>query len=165
MLWDCGRKLENLCRTPTDTFTFSGHVYTKRTCSLLPERSQALNWIESTTNQPHLKYDQHHLVILLLLLLRGYAVASSSDDRMNEPPTSLGLVPHQVRHTCTQTHARTHTLAPPNPRVNLNSAHIWDPWHFCCYGNQMELFFFFFLSCVAFFFLGMCVNVRHLVSF
>nr|XP_020836714.1 ubiquitin-like modifier-activating enzyme ATG7 isoform X4 [Phascolarctos cinereus] len=27
----------------------------------------------------------------------GYAVASSSDDRMNEPPTSLGLVPHQVR--------------------------------------------------------------------
>ncbi|POI30206.1 hypothetical protein CIB84_006044, partial [Bambusicola thoracicus] len=25
----------------------------------------------------------------------GYAVASSSDDRMNEPPTSLGLVPHQ----------------------------------------------------------------------
>uniref|UniRef100_A0A8D2J908 Ubiquitin-like modifier-activating enzyme ATG7 n=1 Tax=Varanus komodoensis TaxID=61221 RepID=A0A8D2J908_VARKO len=26
----------------------------------------------------------------------GYAVASSSDDRMNEPPTSLGLVPHQV---------------------------------------------------------------------
>lgn len=32
-------------------------------------------------------------------ILRGYAVASSSDDRMNEPPTSLGLVPHQVRHT------------------------------------------------------------------
>uniref|UniRef100_A0A674NUB0 Ubiquitin-like modifier-activating enzyme ATG7 n=1 Tax=Takifugu rubripes TaxID=31033 RepID=A0A674NUB0_TAKRU len=29
----------------------------------------------------------------------GYAVASSSDDRMNEPPTSLGLVPHQVRHS------------------------------------------------------------------
>ncbi|MGH0182707.1 UNVERIFIED_CONTAM: hypothetical protein FKN15_010558 [Acipenser sinensis] len=28
---------------------------------------------------------------------RGYAVASSSDDRMNEPPTSLGLVPHQIR--------------------------------------------------------------------
>ncbi|XP_054071989.1 ubiquitin-like modifier-activating enzyme ATG7 isoform X7 [Rissa tridactyla] len=27
----------------------------------------------------------------------GYAVASSSDDRMNEPPTSLGLVPHQVQ--------------------------------------------------------------------
>ncbi|XP_050813807.1 ubiquitin-like modifier-activating enzyme ATG7 isoform X1 [Gopherus flavomarginatus] len=27
----------------------------------------------------------------------GYAVASSSDDRMNEPPTSLGLVPHQIR--------------------------------------------------------------------
>lgn len=27
---------------------------------------------------------------------RGYAIASSSDDRMNEPPTSLGLVPHQV---------------------------------------------------------------------
>uniref|UniRef100_A0AAQ4QVV9 Ubiquitin-like modifier-activating enzyme ATG7 n=1 Tax=Gasterosteus aculeatus aculeatus TaxID=481459 RepID=A0AAQ4QVV9_GASAC len=26
----------------------------------------------------------------------GYAVASSSEDRMNEPPTSLGLVPHQV---------------------------------------------------------------------
>ncbi|XP_028609419.1 ubiquitin-like modifier-activating enzyme ATG7 isoform X2 [Grammomys surdaster] len=26
----------------------------------------------------------------------GYAIASSSDDRMNEPPTSLGLVPHQV---------------------------------------------------------------------
>ncbi|XP_013921396.1 PREDICTED: ubiquitin-like modifier-activating enzyme ATG7, partial [Thamnophis sirtalis] len=26
----------------------------------------------------------------------GYAVASSSDDRMNEPPTSLGLVPHQI---------------------------------------------------------------------
>lgn len=23
-------------------------------------------------------------------------MASSSDDRMNEPPTSLGLVPHQV---------------------------------------------------------------------
>lgn len=33
---------------------------------------------------------------LLLLFVRGYAVASSSDDRMNEPPTSLGLVPHQV---------------------------------------------------------------------
>ncbi|VFV20001.1 atg7 autophagy related 7 homolog (cerevisiae) [Lynx pardinus] len=29
--------------------------------------------------------------------LRGYAIASSSDDRMNEPPTSLGLVPHQIR--------------------------------------------------------------------
>ncbi|KAI3369934.1 hypothetical protein L3Q82_024740 [Scortum barcoo] len=29
--------------------------------------------------------------------LGGYAVASSSDDRMNEPPTSLGLVPHQIR--------------------------------------------------------------------
>ncbi|XP_061639765.1 ubiquitin-like modifier-activating enzyme ATG7 isoform X1 [Phyllopteryx taeniolatus] len=27
----------------------------------------------------------------------GYAVASSSNDRMNEPPTSLGLVPHQIR--------------------------------------------------------------------
>ncbi|XP_056293429.1 ubiquitin-like modifier-activating enzyme ATG7 [Pseudoliparis swirei] len=27
----------------------------------------------------------------------GYAVASSSDDRMNEPPTPLGLVPHQIR--------------------------------------------------------------------
>uniref|UniRef100_A0A672G9U6 Ubiquitin-like modifier-activating enzyme ATG7 n=1 Tax=Salarias fasciatus TaxID=181472 RepID=A0A672G9U6_SALFA len=27
----------------------------------------------------------------------GYAVASSSDDRMNEPPTSLGLVPHQFK--------------------------------------------------------------------
>eukprot|EP00062_Callorhinchus_milii_P025153 gi/632985826/ref/XP_007909899.1/ PREDICTED: ubiquitin-like modifier-activating enzyme ATG7 [Callorhinchus milii] len=27
----------------------------------------------------------------------GYAVASSSDDRLNEPPTSLGLVPHQIR--------------------------------------------------------------------
>ncbi|KAM9325430.1 ubiquitin-like modifier-activating enzyme ATG7 [Gastrophryne carolinensis] len=27
----------------------------------------------------------------------GYAIASSSDDRMNEPPTSLGLVPHQIR--------------------------------------------------------------------
>ncbi|KAM8916242.1 ubiquitin-like modifier-activating enzyme ATG7 isoform 2-T2 [Spinachia spinachia] len=27
----------------------------------------------------------------------GYAVASSSEDRMNEPPTSLGLVPHQIR--------------------------------------------------------------------
>ncbi|EPY72691.1 ubiquitin-like modifier-activating enzyme ATG7 isoform a [Camelus ferus] len=25
----------------------------------------------------------------------GYAIASSSDDRMNEPPTALGLVPHQ----------------------------------------------------------------------
>lgn len=32
----------------------------------------------------------------LSLFCRGYAVASSSDDRMNEPPTSLGLVPHQV---------------------------------------------------------------------
>ncbi|XP_031326760.1 ubiquitin-like modifier-activating enzyme ATG7 isoform X3 [Camelus dromedarius] len=27
----------------------------------------------------------------------GYAIASSSDDRMNEPPTALGLVPHQIR--------------------------------------------------------------------
>ncbi|KAI5093462.1 ubiquitin-like modifier-activating enzyme ATG7, partial [Silurus meridionalis] len=27
----------------------------------------------------------------------GYAVASGSNDRMNEPPTSLGLVPHQIR--------------------------------------------------------------------
>ncbi|XP_053577068.1 ubiquitin-like modifier-activating enzyme ATG7 isoform X2 [Bombina bombina] len=27
----------------------------------------------------------------------GYAIASSSEDRMNEPPTSLGLVPHQIR--------------------------------------------------------------------
>ncbi len=25
-------------------------------------------------------------------------MASSSDDRMNEPPTSLGLVPHQVSY-------------------------------------------------------------------
>lgn len=33
---------------------------------------------------------------LVLLSCRGYAIASSSDDRMNEPPTSLGLVPHQV---------------------------------------------------------------------
>uniref|UniRef100_A0A672FXV9 Ubiquitin-like modifier-activating enzyme ATG7 n=1 Tax=Salarias fasciatus TaxID=181472 RepID=A0A672FXV9_SALFA len=38
----------------------------------------------------------------------GYAVASSSDDRMNEPPTSLGLVPHQVRHT--QTHSGVSVL-------------------------------------------------------
>lgn len=38
-----------------------------------------------------------------LSILRGYAVASSSDDRMNEPPTSLGLVPHQVRYTHTHT--------------------------------------------------------------
>ncbi|KAM6216160.1 LOW QUALITY PROTEIN: ubiquitin-like modifier-activating enzyme ATG7 [Rhynchocyon petersi] len=29
--------------------------------------------------------------------VEGYAIASSSDDRMNEPPTSLGLVPHQIR--------------------------------------------------------------------
>uniref|UniRef100_A0A668APX7 Ubiquitin-like modifier-activating enzyme ATG7 n=1 Tax=Myripristis murdjan TaxID=586833 RepID=A0A668APX7_9TELE len=36
----------------------------------------------------------------------GYAVASSSDDRMNEPPTSLGLVPHQVRHTHTHTYSQ-----------------------------------------------------------
>lgn len=35
-------------------------------------------------------------VTALFPLLRGYAIASSSDDRMNEPPTSLGLVPHQV---------------------------------------------------------------------
>uniref|UniRef100_A0A4W6F283 Ubiquitin-like modifier-activating enzyme ATG7 n=1 Tax=Lates calcarifer TaxID=8187 RepID=A0A4W6F283_LATCA len=34
----------------------------------------------------------------------GYAVASSSDDRMNEPPTSLGLVPHQVRNTHSSIH-------------------------------------------------------------
>uniref|UniRef100_A0A2K5DR70 Ubiquitin-like modifier-activating enzyme ATG7 n=1 Tax=Aotus nancymaae TaxID=37293 RepID=A0A2K5DR70_AOTNA len=27
----------------------------------------------------------------------GYAIARSSEDRMNEPPTSLGLVPHQIR--------------------------------------------------------------------
>lgn len=32
------------------------------------------------------------------IFVSGYAVASSSDDRMNEPPTSLGLVPHQVRN-------------------------------------------------------------------
>uniref|UniRef100_A0A8B9KXU8 Ubiquitin-like modifier-activating enzyme ATG7 n=1 Tax=Astyanax mexicanus TaxID=7994 RepID=A0A8B9KXU8_ASTMX len=32
----------------------------------------------------------------------GYAVASSSDDRMNEPPTSLGLVPHQVKRSDVQ---------------------------------------------------------------
>ncbi|XP_063577952.1 ubiquitin-like modifier-activating enzyme ATG7 isoform X10 [Pongo abelii] len=31
----------------------------------------------------------------------GYAIASSSDDRMNEPPTSLGLVPHQSLAQCT----------------------------------------------------------------
>lgn len=36
------------------------------------------------------------LLIFFPLFLSGYAVASSSDDRMNEPPTSLGLVPHQV---------------------------------------------------------------------
>uniref|UniRef100_A0A8C7XHT0 Ubiquitin-like modifier-activating enzyme ATG7 n=1 Tax=Oryzias sinensis TaxID=183150 RepID=A0A8C7XHT0_9TELE len=36
----------------------------------------------------------------------GYAVASSSDDRMNEPPTSLGLVPHQVRVTETYSYTR-----------------------------------------------------------
>lgn len=33
---------------------------------------------------------------LCFISVRGYAMASSSDDRMNEPPTSLGLVPHQV---------------------------------------------------------------------
>uniref|UniRef100_A0A673KXJ6 Ubiquitin-like modifier-activating enzyme ATG7 n=1 Tax=Sinocyclocheilus rhinocerous TaxID=307959 RepID=A0A673KXJ6_9TELE len=36
------------------------------------------------------------MVSVLQHLEGGYAVASSSDDRMNEPPTSLGLVPHQV---------------------------------------------------------------------
>uniref|UniRef100_A0A673KWR2 Ubiquitin-like modifier-activating enzyme ATG7 n=1 Tax=Sinocyclocheilus rhinocerous TaxID=307959 RepID=A0A673KWR2_9TELE len=37
------------------------------------------------------------MVSVLQHLEGGYAVASSSDDRMNEPPTSLGLVPHQIR--------------------------------------------------------------------
>uniref|UniRef100_A0A673KTQ2 Ubiquitin-like modifier-activating enzyme ATG7 n=1 Tax=Sinocyclocheilus rhinocerous TaxID=307959 RepID=A0A673KTQ2_9TELE len=38
------------------------------------------------------------MVSVLQHLEGGYAVASSSDDRMNEPPTSLGLVPHQVSY-------------------------------------------------------------------
>lgn len=51
-------------------------------------------------NSSHKAAHQTCSVILLsLFIIRGYSVASSSDDRMNEPPTSLGLVPHQVRRT------------------------------------------------------------------
>lgn len=45
---------------------------------------------------PVITMSTKELRALLLLSCRGYAIASSSDDRMNEPPTSLGLVPHQV---------------------------------------------------------------------
>jgi hypothetical protein len=45
---------------------------------------------------PVLTVSTKELRALLLPSCRGYAIASSSDDRMNEPPTSLGLVPHQV---------------------------------------------------------------------
>lgn len=45
---------------------------------------------------PVLTMSTKELRALLLPSCRGYAIASSSDDRMNEPPTSLGLVPHQV---------------------------------------------------------------------
>lgn len=58
-------------------------------------------------------------------IIRGYAVASSSDDRMNEPPTSLGLVPHQVRrahshysHVCTLIRYLVRTLHSVSTPVN-----------------------------------------------
>lgn len=53
-------------------------------------------WLHSCVGKSVVKYIMFSLAFSIS---RGYAVASSSDDRMNEPPTSLGLVPHQVRHT------------------------------------------------------------------
>uniref|UniRef100_A0A8D3ATE2 Ubiquitin-like modifier-activating enzyme ATG7 n=1 Tax=Scophthalmus maximus TaxID=52904 RepID=A0A8D3ATE2_SCOMX len=57
---------------------------------------------QCTVSRPGLAMIAGALAVELMVSIlqhseEGYAVASSSDDRMNEPPTSLGLVPHQVR--------------------------------------------------------------------
>uniref|UniRef100_A0A8C1KUS4 Ubiquitin-like modifier-activating enzyme ATG7 n=1 Tax=Cyprinus carpio TaxID=7962 RepID=A0A8C1KUS4_CYPCA len=56
---------------------------------------------QCTVSRPGLAMIAGALAVELMISVlqhpeEGYAVASSSDDRMNEPPTSLGLVPHQV---------------------------------------------------------------------
>uniref|UniRef100_A0A8D3ATF2 Ubiquitin-like modifier-activating enzyme ATG7 n=1 Tax=Scophthalmus maximus TaxID=52904 RepID=A0A8D3ATF2_SCOMX len=56
---------------------------------------------QCTVSRPGLAMIAGALAVELMVSIlqhseEGYAVASSSDDRMNEPPTSLGLVPHQV---------------------------------------------------------------------
>uniref|UniRef100_A0A8D3BW61 Ubiquitin-like modifier-activating enzyme ATG7 n=1 Tax=Scophthalmus maximus TaxID=52904 RepID=A0A8D3BW61_SCOMX len=57
---------------------------------------------QCTVSRPGLAMIAGALAVELMVSIlqhseEGYAVASSSDDRMNEPPTSLGLVPHQIR--------------------------------------------------------------------
>ncbi|XP_072521960.1 ubiquitin-like modifier-activating enzyme ATG7 [Salminus brasiliensis] len=57
---------------------------------------------QCTVSRPGLAMIAGALAVELMISIlqhpeEGYAVASSSDDRMNEPPTSLGLVPHQIR--------------------------------------------------------------------
>uniref|UniRef100_A0A9J7ZHY3 Ubiquitin-like modifier-activating enzyme ATG7 n=1 Tax=Cyprinus carpio carpio TaxID=630221 RepID=A0A9J7ZHY3_CYPCA len=57
---------------------------------------------QCTVSRPGLAMIAGALAVELMISVlqhpeEGYAVASSSDDRMNEPPTSLGLVPHQIR--------------------------------------------------------------------
>uniref|UniRef100_A0A8C1YKX7 Ubiquitin-like modifier-activating enzyme ATG7 n=1 Tax=Cyprinus carpio TaxID=7962 RepID=A0A8C1YKX7_CYPCA len=58
---------------------------------------------QCTVSRPGLAMIAGALAVELMISVlqhpeEGYAVASSSDDRMNEPPTSLGLVPHQVSY-------------------------------------------------------------------
>uniref|UniRef100_H3A244 Ubiquitin-like modifier-activating enzyme ATG7 n=1 Tax=Latimeria chalumnae TaxID=7897 RepID=H3A244_LATCH len=56
---------------------------------------------QCTVSRPGLAMIAGALAVELMVSIlqhpdEGYAVANGSDDRMNEPPTSLGLVPHQV---------------------------------------------------------------------
>ena len=71
---------------------------------------------------------------------RGYAIASSSDDRMNEPPTSLGLVPHQVTPTHTHARTNTHTLHKHTHTHNKNNTRLMNNTDPCWFDTNPPFF-------------------------
>ncbi|KAG2471100.1 ATG7 enzyme, partial [Polypterus senegalus] len=78
-----------------------GHKLGCYFCNDVSTRDRTLDQ-QCTVSRPGLAMIAGALAVELLISVLqhpegGYAVASSSDDRMNEPPTSLGLVPHQIR--------------------------------------------------------------------
>uniref|UniRef100_A0A3Q2E3D4 ATG7 autophagy related 7 homolog (S. cerevisiae) n=1 Tax=Cyprinodon variegatus TaxID=28743 RepID=A0A3Q2E3D4_CYPVA len=80
---------------------FSVDDYFPSICKGVSTRDRTLDQ-QCTVSRPGLAMIAGALAVELMVSILqhsegGYAVASSSDDRMNEPPTSLGLVPHQIR--------------------------------------------------------------------
>lgn len=85
------------CCSARYTFFFSNlNSHWKRLCTVCMTGRYCLCQGDIRVQKGKLKNSFKYII---LSFYRGYAVASSSDDRLNEPPTSLGLVPHQVRDT------------------------------------------------------------------